>query len=162
GAGERANADCQPLFEHLWNTYSDTICPVLGGRGASANADWVANKQIALLDLRGRAPFGLDDMGGAAASRLGGATFTAGNATTQASVGGEASHSLSSAEMPSHTHTATSNVTDPGHFHLMWKGTGQGNFNGEVNNSDRATPNTGGLGGGDGAYTIQGNNQAPD
>ena len=34
------------LFTHLWNTYSDTICPVVSGRGASAAADWAANKQI--------------------------------------------------------------------------------------------------------------------
>src|SRR5262249_26972276 len=31
--------------------------------------------------------------------------------------GGEGVHTLSSGEMPSHTHTATSNVTDPGHNH---------------------------------------------
>ena len=46
GATERANADCQALFEFLWNSFSNTLCPVLTGRGVSAAADWSANKQI--------------------------------------------------------------------------------------------------------------------
>src|SRR5215471_14877818 len=41
GASERANADCQNLFTWLWNNLSNTVCPVSGGRGGSANADWL-------------------------------------------------------------------------------------------------------------------------
>ncbi len=55
GATTRANADCQNLFELLWNNVSNTNCPVSGGRGASAAVDWSANKTIALLN--GSAPW---------------------------------------------------------------------------------------------------------
>lgn len=68
GASERANADTQALFEYLWG--ADANLAVAGGRGASANADWVANKQIALPDMRGRGLTALADMGNSAASTL--------------------------------------------------------------------------------------------
>lgn len=68
GATERANADAQLLFEYLWG--ADANLSVSTGRGASANADWVANKTIALPDWRGRALAFLDDMGNSAAGRL--------------------------------------------------------------------------------------------
>lgn len=48
----------QTLFELLWNNLADAQAPVVGGRGASANADWVANKAITLPDAMGRAIFG--------------------------------------------------------------------------------------------------------
>jgi hypothetical protein len=56
GATERANADTQTLFEYLWT--ADANLAVSGGRGASANADWLANKTITLPDFRGRVPGG--------------------------------------------------------------------------------------------------------
>jgi hypothetical protein len=68
GATERANADTQTLFEYLWA--ADTNLTVSTGRGASANADWVANKTLTLPDWRGRALAFLDDMGNSAAGRL--------------------------------------------------------------------------------------------
>lgn len=61
GATERANSDCQSLFQYLWG--ADPNLQVIGGRGASAAADWAANKLLVLPDLRGRAIAGLDDMG---------------------------------------------------------------------------------------------------
>ena len=48
GATERANADTQALFLYLW---PDTRLTVSGGRGASAAADWAANKQIVAAGL---------------------------------------------------------------------------------------------------------------
>lgn len=68
GATERAHADCQTLFEYLWAT--DGFLVVSSGRGVSANADWLANKTIALPDWRGTAVAGLDDMGSTASGRL--------------------------------------------------------------------------------------------
>jgi microcystin-dependent protein len=67
-----------------------------------------------LPDLRGRSVFGLDNMGGSAASRI---TAAGGNfdGTVLGGTGGAQNHTLSQSEMPSHTHTAT--VTDPGHTH---------------------------------------------
>jgi hypothetical protein len=66
----RANLDALALYQTLWNTFSDTLCPVSSGRGVSALADFDANKRITMLDLRGRTIFGKDNMGGAAAGRI--------------------------------------------------------------------------------------------
>lgn len=68
GATERANADCEELFIHLWT--EDANLSVSTGRGATAAADWAANKTIDLPDWRGRALAALDDMGNSAAGRL--------------------------------------------------------------------------------------------
>ena len=68
GAGERANSDCQALFNFLWN--ADSALAVSPSRGASSAADWAANKTIVSPDFRGCAIAGLDDMGNVAASRL--------------------------------------------------------------------------------------------
>lgn len=68
GATNRANEDCLGLFQHFYQLSND-ICPVSGGRGASAIADFDAGKTITVLDARGRAIFGKDDMI-SAASRL--------------------------------------------------------------------------------------------
>jgi hypothetical protein len=54
GGTTRANADCANLFTLLWNI-DDSICPVSGGRGASAAADFAANKTIAIPKTLGRA-----------------------------------------------------------------------------------------------------------
>lgn len=112
GATERANADAQSLFEYLWG--ADANLSVSSGRGASANADWTANKTIALPDWRGRAIAGLDDMGNTAASRLTASYFGA-TATVLGAAGGTESHTLTQAQMPSHYHTAS--ISDPGHSH---------------------------------------------
>lgn len=115
GASERANADCQDLFEYLWT--SDANLTVSTGRGASANADWVANKTITLPDWRGRALAGLDDMGNSAAGRLT-ATYFGTAATVLGAAGGSESHTLTTAEIPSHTHT--NSLNDPGHTHTTY------------------------------------------
>ena len=51
----RANADTEALFTLLWNNTTDANCAVSGGRGASAAADYAANKTIALPKVLGRA-----------------------------------------------------------------------------------------------------------
>lgn len=120
GASERANADTEFLYLYLWATFTDALCPVTGGRGGSSAADWSGNKPIGLLDLRGRAPVGLDDMGSSAAGRLTGGLFTSGDAITPASVGGAPTHTLTTAQIEAHNHVAV--VTDPGHVHIEQTG----------------------------------------
>lgn len=109
GATERANADTSSLYTLLWNNYADSILAIQdssGGastRGASASADFAANKRLPLPDLRGRVGVGRDDMGGTAASRMTTAGAGVDGATLGAS-GGAQTHQLTSAQMPSHTH----------------------------------------------------------
>lgn len=82
GGTERANADCEALFLFLWNTFSNTLCPVTGGRGGSAAADWAANKVIATLDMRNKGAFGLNGMGGTEDG-----SFTGGSTSAAAAIG---------------------------------------------------------------------------
>lgn len=76
GGTARADADTQALFEQLWNSFSNTVLPIftsagaVSTRGASASADFAANKRLTIPDLRGRAVAGKDDMGGTASGRL--------------------------------------------------------------------------------------------
>jgi microcystin-dependent protein len=118
GASERANADTQTLFEYLWANFSDSLCLVSGGRSGSAATDYAASKTISLLDMRTKAPFGVDDMGNSAAGGFVGVTFVVGNATTGGAQGGGATKTLSTAQLPAHSHT----VTDPGHIHNLANG----------------------------------------
>lgn len=104
GATERANLDCQALFEYLWT--ADSSLAVSGGRGGSANADWVANKNIALPDWRGRALSGLDDMGNSAAGRLT-ATYFGTAATVLGAAGGAESMTILTANLPPYTPSGT-------------------------------------------------------
>jgi len=122
-ATERANADTETLFAFLWNNYADAVCAVSSGRGASAAADYAANKTIALPDLRGRGLFGLDDMGNSASGRLGSVITTA---TTNGASGGAETTTLAEGNLPSHTHTlanhthgvsGTSGIESVGHAH---------------------------------------------
>lgn len=123
GATGRANNDTQNLFVYLWTNCPDAHCPVIGGRGGTALADFQANKQLTLLDWRARTPVGLDDMGASAAGRLLASNVTSGGGdgvTTPNATGGEANHTLVVAEMPSHAHT----ITDPTHTHSVSGTTG--------------------------------------
>lgn len=71
-----------------------------------------------LPDLRGRAPFGDDNMGGTAANRI----TTAGSGIDGATIGasgGEQAHTLVTGEIPVHSHPNTATVNDPGHSHPL-------------------------------------------
>ena len=110
GATERANADCQELFEYLWT--EDANLAVSTGRGASAAADWAANKTIALPDWRGCNLAGLDDMGASAAGRLT-SSFFGTAATVLGAFGGSESHANTVAQTPTLTANGTGTATAP-------------------------------------------------
>ena len=99
GATTRANADTQQLFTLLWNNTANSECAVSSGRGASAAADFAANKTIALPKSLGRAL----------------ACYGAGSGLTSRAmakiVGSE------DAIVVTHNH----GVTDPGHVHTYLK-----------------------------------------
>ncbi|WP_055045859.1 hypothetical protein [Devosia sp. A16] len=115
GATERANADCQALFLHLWT--ADATLGVSGGRGASAAGDWAANKTIALPDYRDRIAIGLGGMGNADINLIPDATVDGGetNNTLGATVG-SAAQTLTAAQIPAHKHDAGS-LLMPNHGH---------------------------------------------
>jgi len=100
----RANNDTQALFEYIWNHIADVYCPVIGGRGATAAADFVANKPITLPNTPGRA---IACAGGGGPH---GHTTGAGTAT------------LSIANLAAHTHTQTAHshpITMDPHDHPL-------------------------------------------
>lgn len=80
-----------------------------GGSGSS----------FGLPDLRGRVTAGIDNMGGGAAGRIGTLSTDGGTivGTTPGSAGGSQQHTQTNAEMTSHGHTGSGNVSDPTHAH---------------------------------------------
>ncbi|KKN44736.1 hypothetical protein LCGC14_0690150 [marine sediment metagenome] len=89
GGTERANTDTEQLFTLLWDNMADAQAAVSTGRGASAAADFAADKTITLPDLQGMMAVGT---GGTAM-------------TTHGDTGGEETHVLTVAELAAHTHT---------------------------------------------------------
>lgn len=53
-ATTRANIDTYPLYSLIWNAVSNSLAPVTGGRGISAEADFGNNKAMALTRNLGR------------------------------------------------------------------------------------------------------------
>ncbi len=115
GATERANADAQALFLHLWTV--DTTLAVSGGRGASAAGDWAANKTIVLPDYRDRIAVGLGAMGNTDINLIPDATVDGGETnTTLGATVGTAAHTLTTAQMPVHQH-GKGTLKMPNHGH---------------------------------------------
>lgn len=153
GATERANADCEALFIWNWDNFSDTLCPVAGGRGGSGAADFAAGKALQLLDGRNKAFFGLDDMGNSAANGFAGVTFAKGDATTAGSSGGAAMHTLQTAELAQHNHSISLNPNFNDVYTLI-QTTGVGvasgvtAVNSVITNTTPTTPNSLSISGG--------------
>lgn len=77
------------LYTFLWDNLTDTNAPVSGGRGASALADWQADKTLTMPDASGRASVML---GGTAFSALGKDDIGAETHTLTAAQSGVAAH----------------------------------------------------------------------
>lgn len=99
GASAYTGADCQELYLYNWNKYDNTLCPVVGGRGASAGADWAAGKPLQLLDMRGRSPAGVDTTA-SPAGRLTAASIVLGAVDKPGSSGGLESHPVGLPNLP--------------------------------------------------------------
>ena len=89
------------LFVLLW-TYCSTSVVLPGGKGASANADWDANKAITVPNMAGRTVVG---------HGIGNSSFN----TSTGSVVGAETVTLTESQLPKITPT----VTDPGHHHAF-------------------------------------------
>jgi microcystin-dependent protein len=94
----------QDLYTVLWTSVSQANAPVTGGRGASALADWNAQKPMLLTKMLGRALALAGTGAGLSARALGDAV-------------GEETHLLTTPELPAHTHTAT--VSPNPHNHTV-------------------------------------------
>ena len=152
GATERANADTSALFVELYNALNNTVCPVSGGRGANASADFAANKTLTLPDLRGSVPRGLDTMGNSAGSRFDASVpFSVGNATTPGSTAGANHVTLDGTMIPAHTHNFSATTGAAGaHSHTYSGSTSSDNAHNHTgtadSNGDHAhAPSTGGT-----------------
>lgn len=111
GATNRANADTWPLFLLFWTEFDNTLLHIQDStgtpttRGASAAADWAANKRLPVFDLRGKFGRGWDDGRGLDAGR--------GLGTDQAYETASHGHTGSADAVGGHTH----GINDPGHNH---------------------------------------------
>ena len=81
----------ETLWKLLWDSMADAQAAVGGGRGASAQADWDADRTITLPDARGREVIGTGT----------GAGLTA---RTHGDAGAAEDHQLTEAELAAHTH----------------------------------------------------------
>jgi microcystin-dependent protein len=102
-----ANANAQNLYVLLWNTILDAWCPVTGGRGANAAADWAAHKPMKLPRTLGRVLAAYGSGAGLTARALG--QFL-----------GEETHTSILGELAPHTHP----VNTPS-YHIPIQDTGQ-------------------------------------
>lgn len=92
GSGaDHAAAGNETLYSLFWDSMADAQAPVSTGRGASAAADFAANKTLTMPDARGRSLI-MTGQGASLTNRVNGID------------GGEEAHVLLTAEMASHTH----------------------------------------------------------
>ena len=98
-----------------------------------------------LPDLRGRVVAGLDNMGGSTASRLTATTIT-GGADGLGEVGGAETHTLTSAEMPSHTHTQNAHAHSASHTFGLRYGSSSSTHLHDANRNVSGGPIGGGTG----------------
>lgn len=119
GATERANVDCEDLFVFLWA--QDSSLTVSGGRGASAAADWAANKTIGLPDARSRSLIGLAALGNTDVALIADVLVdNSEDADTLGATMGASDHALIEAENGPHEHSHTLS-SDGAHDHNIGK-----------------------------------------
>ena len=87
---------------------SRTAYPVLFTTLSTTYGSGDGSTTFNIPDMRGRAVAGKDDMGGTAASRLTATVLSAAN--TLGATGGTQTHTMTTAEMPSHTHTQDAHI----------------------------------------------------
>lgn len=130
----RANSDTSDLYALIWTNVSDTYAPVSSGRGASAAADFAANKTLTLPKTLGRAL--------AVAGAGSGLTSRALGLTT-----GVETHQLVAAELPAHTHSFSATTgAESGHTHSAGSYASPVGSTGGVDQGGSGAPNYGATG----------------
>lgn len=145
GASQRANADTLFLYSYFWNGFSNTQCPVTGGRGATAAADFAAGKPIATYNMQATGVIGVDGMGGTATGLLSGVPVQSGAVTTPGSIIGQNLHALIATEIPSISFSGSGSGTTANTITVYPGGNSAVNFaftNGTVG-SNEAAPQSG-------------------
>lgn len=122
GAAQLADPTAAAQFAWLWTNFSNTQCPVSGGRGANPAADFAALKTIQTLNMKGIGILGMDTMGGSPSTVLNGVPVVSGAATQAGSILGEVLHTLLTTELALHNHGINDSghshgYSDPGHTH---------------------------------------------
>ena len=92
------------VYTYLYDNYSDSVAPVAGGRGASAAADFAANKTITIPDHADFVMMGISAAGNITAA---GATAGADTVAAAGTNGVTGSHTLTTGQVPSLTYTAS-------------------------------------------------------
>jgi len=128
GASQLASATTLFVYKYLWDTFSNTQCPVSGGRGASASADFAANKTIGTFNMQATGIAGVDGMGGTPTSLYTGVPIVSGSATAAGSILGENLHTLVTSEIAAHQHAVF--LKDGQHSHGIGAGAGVINYTG--------------------------------
>lgn len=123
-ATELASDAAYNLFVYLWSAHSnDSEIAIFtsGGSsstfGASAAADWAANKAVTTTDMRGRLFGGIDKMGAASAASRITSTTASPDGQTVGAVGGAQTVTLIAANHASHVHTGTTDNGGTDHNH---------------------------------------------
>jgi microcystin-dependent protein len=119
GAAAPNSAFVFPFGQAISRTTYSTLFSLIGTAFGAGDGSTTFN----VIDLRGRAIFGVDNMGGSAAGRI---SVAGGNfdGTLRGGTGGTENYTLSATQIPAHTHTAS--VIDPGHTHSMATTASQG------------------------------------
>jgi len=101
------------LYVKTWLKFSNSICPVTGGRGANPLADFNALKPIQVYDMAGAGMIGNEFTSG----RLAGVPPIFGNVGTTGSMVGENFHANTLAENGPHDHNGTTTTETMNHTH---------------------------------------------
>lgn len=99
--GTYNGAQYAALYSYLWTNLADAEAAVAGGRGATAVADFAANKKITLPDYRDYALIGVS---GAGSITVSGVKAGATTVVSTGTVGTSGSTALTEANLPPHTH----------------------------------------------------------
>lgn len=103
----KTGAKYQALYKYIWDAVSDTYAAVSTGRGASADADFAADKTIAIPTMANKSVYGV---GTAAAGETAGATTVASTGT----IGDTGSTTLSVSQIPALTYTVATDTSEVG------------------------------------------------